>query len=75
MDGQFWYVYMLQSIEHTDRYYAGMSVLLSSRCVAKLWRKVCGEARLVMPALPAARRTRLAGACRLKPLTSLLAKG
>ena len=31
MDGQFSYVYMLQSIEHPERYYVGMTKDLSER--------------------------------------------
>ena len=31
MDGSFWYVYMLQSVEHPEHYYVGMTEDLAER--------------------------------------------
>ena len=34
MNGQFWYVYMLQSVEHPEHYYVGMTEDLQERLSA-----------------------------------------
>ena len=40
MDGQFWYIYILQSVEHSGRYYVGMTESLADRLKAHNASKV-----------------------------------
>jgi len=40
MEGQFWYVYMLQSVEHPEHYYVGMTENLAERLKAHNARRV-----------------------------------